>query len=229
MLRGRSTDESIAQLAVAHELFRYRWMQIHMPRLAELRLPDRQPVLSGIKVATEQLQCFGTAQASSGIQPEECLKFCWPQRPFWWQHSCDRKEVCNLLIRIYVRRKSAVCRTEHIEGGNEGLGLLPGAELGEGSNNLHSPRPGYRSGTGGLTLRPVDNELQSKRPFVADLICEARKRQEPRADGAKCITEPPTFIEIFLCSALHGVVRRHAALPGQGSATAANRFVSTLV
>src|SRR5215470_15345513 len=223
MVRGHLTDESIAQLAVAHELFRCRWMQIHMPRLAELRLPDRQPVLSGIKVAREQLQCFGTAQASSGDQPEECLICCRPQRTFWWQHSCRRKEVCDLLIRVYVRRKSAVCRTEHIEGGNDGLGLFPSAEFGEGSNNLHSPRPGYRSGAGGLPLRPVDNELQSKRPFVTDIVCEARKRQEPRADGAKCITKPPAFIEIFLRSALHSVVRRHAALPGQGSATAANR------
>src|SRR6478735_8500915 len=113
MLRGHLTDEPIAQLSVAHELFRYRWMQMYMPRLAELRLQDRQPVLRSIKVVTEQLQCFGTARASSGDQPEECSICCWPQRPFWWQHSCRRKEVCDLLIRVYVRRKSAVCRTEH--------------------------------------------------------------------------------------------------------------------
>src|SRR6516165_6655698 len=45
-----STGESIAQLAVAHELGGYRWMQVHLPRLAVLRLSNRQPVLRGIKV-----------------------------------------------------------------------------------------------------------------------------------------------------------------------------------
>src|SRR3974390_3502496 len=108
-----------------------------------------------------------------------------------------------------MRRKPAVRRTKHVDTRNGRFRLVLGAELGERSNDFCSPRPSNRGGAGGLALPPVDNELPSKRPLVSDLVCEARKCQESCAGNAKRITEPPTFIEVFLCSALHGVLRRH--------------------
>ena len=117
---------------------------------------------------------------------------------------------------------------EDVGGGDLGAGFDLRAMPGERAEDRQAPRPVGRTGAPCFALCPVHHELDSERAAVLGPIGELGEAQQLRARDGEREAEAPPLIQIGLNQGQHGRCRDHAALPGQGSATATSRTSSTL-
>lgn len=79
-----------------------------------------------------------------------------------------------------------------------------------------------------ILFGPVDHKIGRKGPPMLVIGNIAGKPSQQRTSGMQFETKTLPFIEIVINPLLQADARAHAALPGQGKATAANFGVSSL-
>ena len=99
--------------------------------------------------------------------------------------------------------------------------------LGEWTHDLDATGPGQRCRPLGLIASPARDEVAGQRPAMARRVGKTRECQQLRSRDRQREAETAALIEVLLHQVLHR--HGHAALPGQGSATAVRRAVSILV
>ena len=119
-------------------------------------------------------------------------------------------------------------RAEPAALGNRRAGYRAGEVACERSDHIQPPGPGERCRTGGPSLHPADDGRHGERAAVSGLVEVAGERHQLRAWDREREAEAPTLLQVVLDLGLKDRGRRHDASPGQGSATAARRLVSTL-
>lgn len=98
----------------------------------------------------------------------------------------------------------------------------------EGSDDLEPARCCDGAGSHNMLARPVQLQLERQRPSMSSGIGEAGESRQLGARAFEPEAKPSAFLEIALHGVVHGMAAIHAALHGQGIATADSRPVSTL-
>ena len=83
-------------------------MYWHVSGFAKFCVPDREDALIKICIATSQVESFGKAQASGGNQSEDRLIGRRSQPTVWSKESGGGEKIADLLLRVDVRRQTAM-------------------------------------------------------------------------------------------------------------------------
>src|SRR5450432_1099131 len=106
-----------------------------------LRRPNPKETLRTIQVIPTELECLRDSQPGASQQTQEC--FVGPTRDASGrtQRTCLGQQPANLLLRVDVRRDTAVSRSQQSAGWNLGCGIQDRSIFGETAHDLQAVSP----------------------------------------------------------------------------------------